>query len=239
MIVLWWVLGGVQVCVGGGVRGGGDGVYGWVGVGVYWGRAVVVVGGGVRVYRGATAFGRPQRASWRVRHRSIPHRMTQQTNQPTHHQHQITLAVVSSEHEASSVPVGSHATVFTSSAWPCRVGVGVGVIGCGCVWPCCVGVWVCFCFHRRGITATNERNKRTSAPPKLRRRVAGQASIPPPPKATHPERLYWPFRLRQVEELDGLVRRARGEGGVVPPRQVQDGRLVHVRPLLPRLFLVC
>lgn len=30
-----------------------------------------------------------------------------------------TLAVVSSEQEASSVPVGSHATVFTSSSWPC------------------------------------------------------------------------------------------------------------------------
>ncbi len=31
-----------------------------------------------------------------------------------------TLAVVSSEQEARSVPVGSHATVFTSSVWPCR-----------------------------------------------------------------------------------------------------------------------
>ena len=32
----------------------------------------------------------------------------------------LTLAVVSSEQEARSVPVGSQATVFTSSVWPWR-----------------------------------------------------------------------------------------------------------------------
>jgi hypothetical protein len=53
---------------------------------------------------------------------------------------------------------------------------------------------------------------------------------------THPEGLYWRVGAGEVEELDGLVGGARGEGRVIPPAEVQDGRLVRVHPLLLRLF---